>query len=641
MPVHQRDKQANVIDKVQDLEKQLAHARQQLSHLRPLVKDGSPQDMDGEPAQQPTVRLPEVGSHPRRRQRPPVTKDLTRVRANLRNYGRGIFKPPPPYRQAGSPPLFSPPLPDLPVKATADHILGQYRSSVHVVIPILHWPTFHQTYESVYHHGTLRNVPPIWSSLLFAVLACGVLNIDNRSIDQAREGKAYIETSLRLTDLWNDEFTVDHARSALLTSIFLAEMNLRSAAWTWLGSSIRISQDIGLHCETGPWPVTEGEMRRRVWWGIYAWDRLLSTELGRPLQIDDNDCDVGLPCPVDDQYVRDEGILVPTDSPAAENFLVTTIHIVRFISPLAKALKSPVIANPTLNTFDTHFSACMAAFPPQCQIHSAQPLDPQSLAPICYLQNARLILHRHNLSTSCSQEVRSAAIDHCVAAARDTVHLLSRSMRDPAQGSDRSTKAPDWSARLASVASAMLCTHLWRCTLFLCFRGYYSEALTCVQACAAIGELRVVNQACGRNLAFFLHTLVEKLQRGEGHNLEQDEEMMVYVSGDVQGSTENSWVWQGSATGMELNHLERGVYPGSEVEMARALDQHSHAPRLSTTELQEWGGWPQIEWLLRALLREQEDSSPSQAQLSAPPGALAQPQPSAQSSSRISIANII
>jgi len=76
-----------------------------------------------------------------------------------------------------------------------------------------------------------------------------------------------------LTDLFNDEFTIDHARAALLTSIFLMEINCKSASWTWLGSTVRIAQDIGLHRESGPWGVVENEVRRRVWWGIYVWDR--------------------------------------------------------------------------------------------------------------------------------------------------------------------------------------------------------------------------------------------------------------------------------------------------------------------------------------------------------------------------------
>ncbi|KAI9783081.1 MAG: hypothetical protein M1839_004250 [Geoglossum umbratile] len=631
------------IKQVQDLEKQLAQARQQLNHFRSLVKDGQ-MDVDLETSH-PNLGLPEIGSNSQRRQRPPlVTLDLSRVRSKLRNYSRGIFKPPPPYRRVGVPPSFSPALPDLPPKEVADHLLKQYYSSIHTVIPILHWPTFRQEYEAVYNARSLQGVPPGWGSLFFSVLAVGVLYSVDPSINRPNDGKKYIEISRTLTDLWDDEFKIDHARSSLLTSIFLTELNLKSAAWVWLGSSINISQDIGLHCETGPWPVVEGEMRRRVWWSIYVWDRLLAIELGRPLRIGDDDCDVGLPCPVDDHFIFDTGT-VPSGSPPTSSLLLTSIHVVRLMAPLLKTLKAPAIAPLTLKTFESHFATCMASFPPSCQVGSDQYLDPQFLSPVFYLQKARLVLHRHNLSTACISDARVAAIDHCVSTARDTVQLLSRAMRPPPDSGygrsspDQSNIANRWEAGLSAVASTMLCTHLWRCTLFLCFRGYYSEALICVSASAAIGDLRPVNAACGRYLSFFLQALVERLRRGEGGNLEKDEEMMAYVSGDLQGSTENSWVWSGSETGMALNNAEQTSSPKSERQQETQTSSSLSPANALTNEETDWGGWEQIVWLLQALQHEQQGVG--QGAYGAPPRQSTPTQPLSQSSSRISIANII
>ncbi len=257
---------------VQDLEKQLAHARQQINHYRSIVKEEGPMELDPQAATH-QLNIPEVIPRSARSHRPAITHDLKRVRTNLRNYGRGIMKPPSPYRQPGLQPLSSPALPELPQKHVADRLLSQYYSSIHSVIPILHWPSFLHEYEKVHSIGSFRGVFPVWASLLFAVLACGALNTVDSSVGRPLEAKTYIDLSRSLIDLWNDEFTIDHARTALLTSIVLTEMNLKSAGWTWLGSSIRISQDIGLQYETGPWPVIEGEMRRRVWWGIYIWDR--------------------------------------------------------------------------------------------------------------------------------------------------------------------------------------------------------------------------------------------------------------------------------------------------------------------------------------------------------------------------------
>ena len=119
-------------------------------------------------------------------------------------------------------------------------------------------------------------MPQVWVALFFAVLACGTLQtLDSlpHSPKAEVEGMSYLDTSARALNNWTDEMVIDHARASLLISIFATEVNLKSAGLVWLGSAVRIAQDIGLHCETGPWPVVEGEIRRRVWWAIYAWDR--------------------------------------------------------------------------------------------------------------------------------------------------------------------------------------------------------------------------------------------------------------------------------------------------------------------------------------------------------------------------------
>ncbi|KAG0648991.1 putative transcriptional regulatory [Hyphodiscus hymeniophilus] len=591
------------IKQVQDLEKQIAQIKRENQHLRSMMNlNESQMDLDSDGPQQTPLRLPEIGSHPTRRQRPPPPYDFSRARSNIRNYGRGIFKIPAAHRQLGSQAHFNPHRPDLPPKHMADHLIGSYYASVHMMIPILHWPTFQQEYEAVYKAGTLHGVPPVWTSLLFAILAVGVLFSTEPSIPRPYKGKEFIEISRKLIDMWNDEFVIDHARTAILTSVFLTEMNLKSAAWTWLASAVRISQDIGLHCETGPWPMIEGEMRRRVWWGIYVWDRHMSLELGRPLLIEDTDCDVGLPAAIDDHYIHDSGMMVPNGAPPLTNFILPIIHVVRAVSQLIKTLKSPIISPSTLATFDTHFSSCMSSFPPSCQLTAHEPLDPRTLAPICHLMNARLVLHRHNLTTSCPPELRSNAIEQCLRASLDSTNLFARAM---ALSSPSNLSATPF----GPTANAMICTHIWRCTLFLLFGGLFDAALTCVRASSCIATLREVNIACGRNIAFFLDVLIEKRRAGgiagsKGYRGERDmdEELVAYVSGDLQGSTDNSWVWQGSETGMNIGTVAGGNLP-SPTLLGGAHDEGTGV--LTDVEARDWGGWERVEYLVGVLAREQ------------------------------------
>ncbi|KAH8599482.1 fungal-specific transcription factor domain-containing protein [Bisporella sp. PMI_857] len=532
------------IKQVQDLEKQIGQVKRENAQLRSMLnlREGQ-MDVDSEGPSQTIIQLPEIGSHPQRRQRPPPPHDLSGVRSNIRNYSRGIFKPPAPYRQIGSQAHFNPPHPDLPPKHLADHLLNSYYSSMHILIPILHWPTFEQEYDAVYKAGTLRDVPAVWSSLLFAVLA-----------------------------------------------------TYGTTTWTWLASAVRISQDIGLHAETGPWPMIEGEMRRRVWWGIYVWDRHMSLELGRPLLIEDADCDVSLPAAIDDHYIHDAGMLVPNGASPLTNLILPIIHVVRAVSQLIKTLKSPIISNSTLATFNTHFASCMTAFPPPCQLTVNDPLDPRMLAPICHLMNARLVLHRHNLTTSCPPEARSAAIEQCIRASLDSASLFARAM---ASSSSHSSAPP-----FGPTANAMTCTHIWRCTLFLLFGGHFDAAMTCIRASASISTFRDVNVACGRNLAFFLGVLIEKRRAGCIPPRDMDEELVAYVSGDLQASTENSWVWAGSETGMNIA-ASLGGGPTSPTLLGIGMGQTDGTTVLTEAEARDWGGWERVEYLVSLLMREQ------------------------------------
>ncbi|KAI9741763.1 MAG: hypothetical protein M1834_000149 [Cirrosporium novae-zelandiae] len=629
------------IKQVQDLEKQLANAKQQISQLRALLdkegmgRDDGAMELDSENLQH-TLKLPEVESKSQRKRKPLAHPELSKARNNVRIYGRALFRPPAPYRQLRPQHQFFPNVPELPPKEIADHLLERYHSSVHPMLPILHWPTFSGEYERIFRNPVSNSTCPTWLALLFNVFALGALYSSNPTIGQSVDERRFAECSMRFIDTLNDELTIEHVRQALLVSVFLLEINNKSAAWIWAGTAIRLAQDIGLHRETGPWSVLEAEMRRRVWWGVYAWDRLISLELLRPPSIDDNDCDTGSPCPVDDLSIQPQGIVTPSHSLNATTYLLTTIHIVRFIPQLIKALDSPVLTPDTLNAFKSHIRTCMSSLPNQQTLQSSSYLDPQDLAPIIILQNSLLALYRHNLSPSCPPDVRITAINNCVETAKGTARLLSRCMLSGFSHPNLPSATEDWRTRFVSAAGTMLCTHIWRCILFLCFRGEYADALTCAQASGAIGDRRMANIACGRNLAFFLRFLGTKLQSGE-NNLERDEELMVYVSGDVQGSTENSWMWEGSETGMQLNR---------EVSSA-SISWYSFEPvpsTLSEADMKDWGGWESIQWSLRALLREQE-----RRQAGGLPGDMhsSNPNPATHvsasnaSTSRISIANII
>lgn len=335
---------------------------------------------------------------------------------------------------------------------------------------------------------------------------------------------------------------------------------------------------------------------------------LLSLELGRPAMIKEEDCDVQMPNPVDDQYIHEGGDWMRPTASMATSQLLPTIHVIGGIARLLGLLKNPQISKHALRAYDAHFDAVMKGFPANHKSRMDEYIDPVEAPPMMYLQNARLMLHRHNLSPICNEQTRSQAIDGCSSVGRDTARLLRRCMREPPSGSQSKITANEdpWEKRMVSASSAFFCTHIWRCTLYLCFRQDFEAALTCVKASSILGDSRRINTACGRYLDFFLGQLVIKMRQGVV--LDQDEEMIAYVSADLQGSLQGSWIWQESKGRV---HLGRPLQSASSSN-ANGIQQQELSEATAQSNNGEWAGWDKIASLIRTMAAEQRKSPDQQ-----------------------------
>ncbi|KAH7133345.1 fungal-specific transcription factor domain-containing protein [Dactylonectria estremocensis] len=596
------------IKQVQDLEKQMERVKRENNGLRRMLQDkDGPMDLDLETPDQPTPLLPVIGSEPKRRKRPAPVPELARARANVRNFSKGVWKPPAQYRAPG-PTYFNPPRPELPPRHVVDQLLRNYYSSSHAMFPIIHFPTFRAAVDSLYSGSTVTRTSPSWLSLFFSVLAAGSLFGPASHSSSFYQPAEFLETANKMIDPWNDEFTLDNARAMALVALCLNEMNLKSAAWTWLGRAVRVGQDLGLYSESGPWPVIEGEMRRRTWWTIYILDRTLATELGRPVMIDDGDCDVSLPAGVDDQYIHEGGMLVPNGAEPLTHSLLAVIHVVRSYTALLAALMPPALSSVQLSTFEDHFKKCLDTFPPACDPSSTVPLAPHFLAPLAYLFHARLLLHRHHLDPGYPLEARLASVESCTHVALETASLLHRSN----------------ASLLADGATALLSTHIFRCTLFLLLTGYLDHATTCIRAMASISARRDVSTPCGRFLSFFVSTLGIKKAEFASYlsrsappppfgtprqsidhaailqMLSRDEDLLAYVSADLQASPDASWLWAGLEREAQLPQPSPPV-TSQAAGVASSLLSSESRTGLTEAEDREWGGWTRLEAAVRGL----------------------------------------
>ncbi|KAK4242145.1 fungal-specific transcription factor domain-containing protein [Achaetomium macrosporum] len=603
------------IKQVQDLEKQMERIRRENNTLRRMLqeRDGRQFEMDVDGVEQLPLQLPEIGQAPKRKKRPAGIHDLARARANLRDFSRGIWKPPAPYRHAATPELRDYQQ-SLPPRQTTEELLRSYYTSTHSMTPILHWNTFTHTIDGIYRPGNPLRVSQAFMSVVLAVLTVGRLFTADNEQNRAYPATTLLEATRTLLDPWNNEYELDNARALVLVTVALNELNLKSAAWSWLGSAVRVAQDLGLYTEPRTGSLIEDEMRRRTWWTIYILDRSLAVELGRPMLIDDADCDVSLPAAIDDYHMTERGHRLPDGAEGLTHSLLAVVNVVRSYTALGRALASPVIAPARLATFDQHFASCRHTFPPACDSRSTAALTPTFLNPLAYLLHARLLLHRHNLAPSCHPDVRLIAIEQCMNTALETASLLSRTS----------------AASLAEGATALLTTHIFRCTLFLLLTGHFDQASECIRALAAINDHRDVAIPCGRFLSFFVSALASRRSEiiaflsqapspgqpppspygpppppphrpppsAVHEALLRDEELLAYVSADLQAGMETSWVWTGSSEREATSPLPATGKLGLFSSEARSC--------LTNEERWDWSpgtttGWERLEASMRRL----------------------------------------
>jgi hypothetical protein len=93
----------------------------------------------------------------------------------------------------------------------------------------------------------------------------------NPSCDGCRKRK--VKFGMKSIDLTHIDPTLDHVRVSLLFSIYHVEVNVRSVGMFWLAAAVSIAQDLELDSDRGSCRPFDPEMRERVWWAVYTWDR--------------------------------------------------------------------------------------------------------------------------------------------------------------------------------------------------------------------------------------------------------------------------------------------------------------------------------------------------------------------------------
>lgn len=229
---------------------------------------------------------------------------------------------------------------EYPDRDLADSLVEAYFRRFHYLMPVIDKPSFIKQYTHVMdnqHDVSIARNETAFVALVFAVFACAAQILDDPRLktsdskDDGGMGMVYYERALILHHISHAGIQVEHVQCHVLLASYLCSVNCLPQAWLLTGQAVRTGQDLGLHRSPRRYPITnvDKETLRKIWWCVYILDRMLALALGRPLGINDIDCDVEFPVEVDDVNLSEyfNGANMPRGRPSLMTGFVSLIKL--------------------------------------------------------------------------------------------------------------------------------------------------------------------------------------------------------------------------------------------------------------------------------------------------------------------------
>ncbi|TPR07744.1 Antifungal protein [Aspergillus niger] len=189
----------------------------------------------------------------------------------------------------------------LPSMDVTYSLIEEYFDSVHWFSLVIYEPTFRTRLQSITDGFAHPSQKP-FLLLLAVMLGMSAWYRSQRTVTDAADSSKWRKLSADLMSLVElhvvelmDESSVAAAQVLILFGSHHVYHGRPNLSFSLLGATIKMSQAAGLHRESATGKFEEIEERKRVWWTIYTWDRFASITYGRPLGINDKDCNLSMP----------------------------------------------------------------------------------------------------------------------------------------------------------------------------------------------------------------------------------------------------------------------------------------------------------------------------------------------------------
>ncbi|GFF57864.1 positive regulator of purine utilization [Aspergillus udagawae] len=230
-----------------------------------------------------------------------------------------------------------------PRKESAVELSAGYFQTVHLLHPFLHEQSHMKLIDRVYASQEER---PLDSFQVYMVLAIAALNLSRQcKIHLPVEG--YYASALKYADYACNHGSMTSLQCLLLLMVYAlynpsCNINIWNLNYQCLASVI----DLGLQRDVRASPslrisVFDQEMRTRIFWVVYTFDRTVCTMMGRPIGIRDEACDIRFPLAISDSDLINIG---PDqqykDSPSHMSYSIHIFRLAKLISEMKYVMHS-------------------------------------------------------------------------------------------------------------------------------------------------------------------------------------------------------------------------------------------------------------------------------------------------------------
>ncbi|RBQ86239.1 hypothetical protein FVER53263_20294 [Fusarium verticillioides] len=248
-----------------------------------------------------------------------------------------------------------------PEESDIDSLLEDYFESVHWFSLVIYEPKFRKRLIAI-KDGYAYPSEAQFLTLLSIILCMAAWYRSKRcdSEDKGEEWRRWSDDLLKIVEFRLIHIMDQHSIAAIQTLILLGSHHVYhgrpNLSFALLGATIKISHAMGLHRNLSSECFDDVEERKRIWWTIYTWDRFASISFGRPLSINDEDCNVCMPCEfIESPYFKPESIEqgLPMVQYSPYQTQLTTLYLLA--SPALKTIFGSISAQPAGQHFDTEY----------------------------------------------------------------------------------------------------------------------------------------------------------------------------------------------------------------------------------------------------------------------------------------------